>query len=97
MISTLRFGIQKVAEDPAVQHLSGETVGSEINRLLQEPTADNLLATQVKEALNNPHTIIELRSGKQVQTVAPDMPLREVLSPRTGAFEITISQPHAGG
>ena len=34
---------------------------------------------------------------EQIQTVSPDMPMRELLSPEAGEVEITVSQPHAGG
>ena len=97
MVSTLRFGTRKVAEDSSGKRISSATVSSEIGRLLQEQSLDEVLTTQVKDALNNPHSIIELRSGKKIQTVTPDMPLREVLAPGTGTFEISISQPHVGG
>ena len=97
MLSTLRFGIQKVAEDSVVENVSKETVRGAIDRLLEQPHIRPDLADQVRQALAHPHTIVELRSGKQLQTVGPDMPLREVLPAKIGAYEISISRPHVGG
>ena len=97
MIQTaLRYGIQKAADDVVEPEDLQATVGQEIERLLEE-TRPGQVSSQLREALKNPQSIIEVRSGKQVQTVTPDTPVRELLSPDTDQLEITISQPHVGG
>ncbi|MFC1526389.1 hypothetical protein ACFL6X_06220 [Candidatus Latescibacterota bacterium] len=97
MVQTaLRFGIQKAAGTAMSPKELAGTVGQHIERLL-ETGGDPQLAGQIRAAVNDPQAIIEIRSGKQVQTVTPGMPLRELLPPKTAEVEITVSRPHVGG
>lgn len=93
----LRYGIQKAVEGCVSPKELKTTVGEHIRSLLDETEQGGRAVGQIREALKNPQSIIELRSGKQVQTVTPDMPLRELLPGNTEEMEITISQPHVGG
>lgn len=94
--ASLRYGIQKAAEGVAVKEDNALTVGQQIEQLL-DATTDGHVGSQVRSALQDPQAIIEFHSGQQVQTVTQDMPLRELLAPAAGAFEITVSKPHVGG
>ena len=94
--TTLRYGIQKAAEGVMEQEDAGTTIGQQIDQLLQQ-TQDTQVAGQLRTALKDPQSVIEIRCGKQIQTVSPDMPMRELLSPEAGEVVITVSQPHAGG
>jgi len=38
-----------------------------------------------------------VKSGQNVQTATPDMPLRELLPQKTEDMQITVSQSHAAG
>lgn len=96
MIATLRYGIQQAAQTALAEADAHTTVAQAIAELLRS-SSDDEVAGQVRAALDDPLSIIELRSGKQVQTVNPDVPLRELLSPEAGQVEITINQPHVGG
>jgi hypothetical protein len=96
MQASLRYGIQKAAQTTVTTADPATTVGQQIEQLLRS-TANPQLQGQVLAALKNPQSVIEIRCGTQVQTVSPDMPLRELLSPEAGEVEITVSQPHVGG
>ena len=50
---------------------------------------------QIRRALADPRCTIEVKSGQNVQTATPDMPLRELLAQKTEDMQITVSQPHA--
>ena len=52
---------------------------------------------QIRRALADPRCTIEVKSGQNVQTATPDMPLRELLPQKTEDMQITVSQPHATG
>lgn len=95
--TTLRYGIQKAVEGSISPKDLKTTVGEQIRSLLDKTEQGGSGVGQIREALKNPQSIIELRSGKQVQTVTPDMPLCELLPGDTEEMEITISQPHVGG
>lgn len=94
--TSLRFGLQQAAERPLVKDDLKATVGQHIEELIQG-TANANVAGQLRAALKDPQSVIEIRSGETVQTATPDMPLRELLSPGTGEVEITVSKPHVGG
>ena len=96
MQTMLRYGIQKAAEAPLTSEAVNETVADQINRLVSQ-SADPHIADQLRSALKDPESVIEVRSGDQVQTATPDMPLRELLTPGMGELEITVSKPHVGG
>jgi hypothetical protein len=96
VIATLRYGIQQAAQTALGEAGPNTTVAQAIEELLRS-SKDPWVADQVRSALGDPLSIIELRSGKQVQTVNPEVPLRELVSPESGQLEITINQPHAGG
>ncbi|MBT4504001.1 MAG: hypothetical protein HOC74_40095 [Gemmatimonadetes bacterium] len=93
---TLCYGIQKAAEGLLEEGDLRTTVAQQIEKLL-EGSGDGQISAQVRAALKDPQSVIEIRSGGQVQTATPDMPLREVLSPESGELEITVSKPHVGG
>ena len=93
---TLRYGIQEAAVGVISEDDFQTTIGQQIEKLLAD-TQDSRISGQVRSTLKDPQSVIEIRSGSQVQTVAPDMPLRELLSPGAGELEITISKPHVGG
>ena len=94
--TSLRFGIQEAATATLSPKDLRTTVGQQIEQLLAD-AQDPKVAGQVRAALKNPQSIIEIRAGKQVQTVSPEVPLRELTSVESGELEITISQPHVGG
>lgn len=96
MIATLRYGIHQAAQTSLAGADAKTTVAQAIDELLQS-SQDEELSEEVRAALADPLSIIEISSGKQIQTVNPEMPLRELLSPEAGQVEITINQPHAGG
>lgn len=96
MIATLRYGIQQAAQTSLAEADANTTVAQAIAELLRS-SEDEQVSSQVRAALDDPLSIIEIRSGKQVQTANPEMPLRELLSPEAGQLEITINQPHVGG
>ena len=75
--ASLRYGIQKATEIE-VEPQAGATVGQQIEQLLGE-SQDEQTAGQIRQALQDPHCTIEVKSGKNVQTATPDMPLRELL------------------
>ena len=91
--TTLHYGLQEVARRKTADLRT--TVGEHIEELLRsDPDEKN--AAQLRASLDDPRTVIELRSGEQVQTVTADMPLRELL-PGDDELEIRVSKPHAGG
>ena len=92
----LRYGIQKAAEGLLTKEDFKTTIGQQIEKLLGG-TGDTQVSGQVRSTLKDPQSVIEIRSGNRVQTVTPDMPLREILSPESGELEITVSKPHVGG
>ena len=94
--SALRFGIQKAAMRKVSPEDMRVTVGQHIEHLLGE-NPDRQLSAQVRSAIKDPQSIIEIRSGKLVQTVTPETPLRELLPPESAKVEITVSKPHVGG
>ena len=94
--SALRFGIQKAAMREVSPDDMRATVGQHIEHLLAE-SPDRQLSAQIRSAIKDPQSIIEIRSGKLVQAVTPDMPLRELLPPESAQVEITVSKPHVGG
>jgi hypothetical protein len=96
MQKTLRYGIQKAAQAELSAQDVSTTIGQQIELLLAA-SQDAQINGQVRSALKDPQSIIEIRCGQQVQTVGPDTPLRELLSPEAGEVEITISKPHVGG
>lgn len=96
MIATLRYGIQQAAQTALAEAGANTTVAQAIDELLRS-SEDAQLNDQVRSALGDPLSIIEIRSSRQVQTVNPEVPLRELLSPEAGQVEITINQPHVGG
>ena len=95
--ASLRYGIQQAAQAPLTEkEAMRTTVARQIEKLLaDEPNGP--LADQVRAALQDPQAIIEIRCGKQVQTVTPDMPLRELIAPASSELEIVVSKPHVGG
>lgn len=96
MHASLRYGIQQAAQAALADADLHTTVAQAIEELLRS-SQDEQVTDQVRAALDDPHSIIEIRSGQQVQTAGPEMPLRELLSAEAGQLEITISQPHVGG
>lgn len=96
MKAELRYGILQAAVKEVVAPKDSTTVGQQIEELLKV-SGDPRVNKQIGAALMDPNSIIEIRSGEQVQTVNKDMPLRELVTPETGAVEITVSQPHVGG
>lgn len=96
MIATLRCGIQPAAQD-ALANLSPQTTLSQAIEDLMRKSEDQEVNARLRAALADPLSVIEIRSGKQVQTATLDMPLCELVSPAGEPFEITVSQPHAGG
>ena len=97
MVQTaLRYGLQKAAVGTLSGGDAGKNVGQHVEQLIQV-TQDPQLSGQLHSALKDPQSVIEIRCGKQIGTVTPQMPLRELLSPEAGAIEITVSKPHAGG
>ena len=97
MIQTaVRYGIQTAGEETFEPEDLSTTVGQQIHSLLADRQPDRV-TNQIREALKNPQSVIEVRSGKQVQTVTPDTPVRELLAPDSDELEIAVSQPHAGG
>ena len=96
MQTTLRYGVQKAAEGPLSGEAVNETLADQINRLVST-SSDPHVAEQLRSALRDPDSVIEVRSGDQVQTASPSMPLRELLTPGMGELEITVSKPHVGG
>jgi hypothetical protein len=96
MQASVRYGIQKAVQATVATADPRVTVGQQIEQLLRAAPNPQLQG-QVLAALKNPQSVIEIRCGSQVQTVSPDMPLRELLSPEAGEVEITVSQPHVGG
>ena len=96
MLATLRYGIQEAAQTSLAEANANTTVAQAIAELLRS-SQDFQLNDQVRAALDDPLSIIEIRSGNQVQTVNPEVPLRELISPEAGQLEITINQPHVGG
>lgn len=92
----LRYGIQQAATLPIEDDQLQTTVGRQIEQLL-EGAEDPRMGAQIQEALKDPQSTIEIRSGKRVQTASPDMPLRELLATDSDDLEFTVSQPHAGG
>ena len=95
--TTLRYGIQEAMKGIIAPEEIKTTVGEQIYYLLKESKQEDRVADQIRQALKDPQSIIELRSGKQVQIATPEMPLREILPSETGEIEITVSRPHAGG
>ena len=96
MQTILRYGIQKAAENEADPQKLKKTVGEQIKYLLEQEKEGPATA-QILEALKSPQSIIEVRAGAVVQTVSPDMPLRELLPVDGDELEIAVSQPHVGG
>ena len=94
--TTLRYGIQKATETEVEPTELRTTVGQQIEYLLDE-SEDAQVSSQVRQAMRDPQSTIEVRSGKSVQTATPDMPLRELMPPEGENVEITVSQPHVGG
>ena len=94
--TSLRFGTQLAVDVSLSPDRLGSTVGEQIERLLRA-TPNKQISTQLRAATKDPNSIIEIRSGKQVQIATPNMPLRELLSPEAGDLEITVSKPHVGG
>ena len=94
--TSLKLGLQQAAARPLVKEDLRATVGQHIEGMIQDSDNANV-AGQLRAALKDPQSVIEIRSGKTVQTATPDMPLRELLSPGTGEVEITVSKPHVGG
>jgi len=94
--SSLKLGLREAAARPLVKDDLKATVGEHIERMIQD-SPDANVAGQLRAALKDPQSVIEIRSGKTVQTATPGMPLREMLSPGTGEIEITVSKPHVGG
>jgi len=94
--TTLRYGIQKATEAAVEPRTVHPTVGQQIESLL-DTSEDPQVAGQIRDALRDPQSTIEVRAGGRVQTATPDMPLRELLPPDGEEVQITVSQPHAGG
>ena len=94
--TTLRYGIQKATETDVEPRELQTTVGQQIESLLDE-SGDPLITDQIRRAMRDPQSTIEVKSGKRVQTATPDMPLRELIPPDGHSVEITVSQPHVGG
>jgi hypothetical protein len=94
--TTLRYGMQTATEVKVEPEGVHRTVGRQIESLLDD-TRDPQVAGQIRQALKDPQSTIEVRSGKRVQTASPDMPLRELLPPDGEEVQITVSQPHVGG
>jgi hypothetical protein len=97
MQASLHYGLQQAAQAQlSEQQVMRATIGDQIQTLLDK-SPDAELASQVRDALKDPMSVIEIRSGDQVQTATRDMPLRELIAPATGELEIVISKPHVGG
>lgn len=64
---------------------------------LLDDSHDPQVVRQIREALSDPQSTIEVKAGGRVQTATPDMPLRELLPPDGEEVQITVSQPHVGG
>ena len=94
--TTLRYGIQKATETDVEPQELRTTVGQQIEYLLDE-SEDPQITNRIRQAMRDPQSTIEVKSGKQVQTATPDMPLRELMPPDGENVEITVSQPHVGG
>lgn len=94
--ASLRYGIQKATESDVEPEDLRTTVGQQIEYLLDE-SEDPQVAGQIRQALRDPQATIEVRSGSQIQTATPNMPLRELLPHSSEDIQITVSQPHAGG
>ena len=94
--TTLCCGIHKAAEGLVETASLNITVGQHIEQLLQ---ADDTGPTtkQLHSLLQNPHSVIEVRAGDQVQVASADMPLRELMPVGGKEVEITVSEPHVGG
>lgn len=101
MIATVNLGIQSVAQTALDFSDPNITVGEAIVRTLGD-AQDEERAEQTRTAIAAPQSIIEIRCGKLIQTVTPDIPLRELLKPEQlesgpSRLEFTVSQPHVGG
>lgn len=97
MIKTkLSYGMQEAVDTVLQPEQLDTTVAEHIQALLQQD-GNAQVSEQIRAALNDPQSIIELRSGEQVQTASAGTPLREILPPDAGELEITVSQPHVGG
>lgn len=94
--ASLRYGIQKAMESDVEPEELCNTVGQQIEYMLDE-SEDPQVTAQIRQALRDPQATIEVKSGSQIQTATPNMPLRELLPPNSENIEITVSQPHAGG
>lgn len=94
--ASLRYGIQKAMESDVEPDELRTTVGQQIEYLLDE-SDDPQVTSQIRQALRDPQATIEVKSGSQIQTATPNMPLRELLPHNSEKIEITVSQPHAGG
>lgn len=94
--ASLRYGIQQASQTQVQPGRLARSVGEQIDLLLDN-SADPQVAGQIREALKDPGCVIEVRSGRHVQTATPEMPLRELLPPGGDNVEITVSQPRAGG
>ena len=94
--TTLRFGIQKATETIVEPEELMKTVGQQIESLLAD-SDDPVVTDQIRAALRDPQSTIEVKSGNQIQTASPDMPMRELLPSDSADLEITVSRPHVGG
>ncbi len=94
--TTLRYGMQTATEVKVEPDGVHRTVGQQIESLLDD-SEDPQVVARIREALGDPQSTIEVRSGKSVQTASPDMPLRELLPPDGEEVQFTVSQPHVGG
>ena len=94
--AALRYGIQQATTVEVLEEGTTGTVGEHIERLLKG-TEDPHIVGEIRRALGDPNCVIEVRSGEDVQTATPDMPLRELLPQSAQQVEITVSQAHAGG
>ena len=94
--ASLHYGIQPAAESVVEGSESRITVAEQIEGLIAN-CSDPALSGQLRSALKDPQSVIEIKCGNQLQTATPDMPLRELLVPEAGEVEITVSKPHVGG
>jgi len=94
--TTLKYGMQTATEGELEPREVQPTVGQQIESLLDD-TGDPQVAGRIRDALADPQSTIEVRSGQRVQTATPDMPLRELLPTDGQEVQFTVSQPHVGG
>ena len=101
MFAKLKYGLGREITVPVtasvVDRFSEGSVKEAIEGLLAEVGEDpEGTAPVIRDAVSDPRSVIELRTGGGYQALEQKGPAKAILSRKDGV-EILISKPHAGG